>query len=249
MIAKELLENRWKLIAGSLLAIVAALTIAVAYDLVRNLLANANPTQLPDAIASQLGNLSAYNAYLWSMWFNKTGVQLANIFAGLLGAPLIAGEVTRGSIFFLLSRTLSRDRILLLKYVTSAAILAAIAAAGSITLWLGAALQGQFQPVGGLLLSTLLIWSGSLLVLGVALFFSILLNETLRAFTATAAFMALLAIPTLVPALQPWTPASYWTSLPVYLGVELPIKALSINLVAAVLPLALALALFRRRAY
>jgi len=41
----------------------------------------------------------------------------------------------------------------------------------------------------------------------------------------------------------------YWSSQAAYLGQEFPTKALIICLVAAVLPLVLALTLFRRQAY
>lgn len=249
MVSKELLENRWKLIAGTLLALAAALTVASSFDLVRNLLSTANTTQLPDALTRQLGNLNSYDAYLWSMWFGKSGTQLNLAFAVLLGAPLIAGEASKGSIFFLLSRPLSRTRILLLKYITSAAILLLIALVGSATLLIAAALQGHTQHLGGVLASTLLLWLASLFVLGSSAIFSILLSDTLRAVAATAGVMAAVAIPTLIPGIDRWTPAYYWASLPTFLGSEFPVQALLVNLIVAALPLALALRLFHTRQY
>jgi ABC-type transport system involved in multi-copper enzyme maturation permease subunit len=249
MVSKELLENRWKFIAGTILALAVGLSVAFSFELVRNLLSNANTTQLPEALTRQIGNLSSYEAYVWSMWFGKSGVQLVLILAVLLGAPLIAGEVSTGSIFFLLSRPLSRTRILGFKYVTSAAILLCIALVGSAALYIAAALQGHAQHLGGILASTLLMWLASLFVLGSALIFSVLLSDSVRAFAATGGVMAVVAISTLIPGVDRWTPAYYWSSLPAYLGVEFPTQALLINLLAAVLPLALALFLFRTRQY
>lgn len=249
MVSKELLENRWKLIAGALLSLAAALTVASSFDLVRNLLSNANTTQLPDTLTRQIGNLNSYDAYLWSLWFGKSGAQLILVFAVLLGAPLIAGEVSKGSIFFLLSRPLSRTRILLLKYITCAAILLLIGLVGSTVLFISAALQGHTLHLGGVLTSTLLIWLASLFVLGTASVFSILLSDTLRAFAATGGVMAAVAIPTLLPSTERWSPAYYWSSLPTYLGSEFPAQALLVNFIAAALPLALALWLFRTRQY
>lgn len=249
MVAKELLENRWKLVAGLGLSVAAALLITSSYGLVKKLFTNADTSQLPDAFVRAIGNLTTYDSYAWGQWFNKSGEQFLAIFAILLGASLIAGEVSKGTIYLLLSRPLSRDHILLIKFGLSAAILLSMALSGAVVLLVGSGWQGHPQNMGGVLLSTAMVWLGSLLVLGLALVFSILLDDPLRAFAATGGFFAVLAIVSLLPGWQVLSPVYYWTSLPAYLGSEVPLQALVIDLAAAIVPLAIAVPLFRSRAY
>ena len=79
------------------------------------------------------------------------------IVAIVLGAGLIAGEVNKGTIFFLLGKPISRERVLLIKYAVSALILLAISAITSIALIVTAAVMGHPQDIGGVMISALLV--------------------------------------------------------------------------------------------
>jgi len=61
--------------------------------------------------------------------------------------------------------------------------------------------------------------------------------------------LILLNLPGLLPHGADWSIPSYWSSLPAFLGQEFPVKALIISLIAALVPLLLAVPLFRRQAY
>ena len=171
------------------------------------------------------------------------------IVAIVLGAGLIAGEVNKGTIFFLLGKPISRERVLLIKYAVSALILLAISAITSIALLVTAALMGHPQNIGGVIISTFLLWLGVLFGLGLALMFSVLFKDALWPLICALVITLLTVIPSFIPGWGSWNLISYWSDQSVYLGQGLPFKEFVICLVSALLPLILALALFRKRAY
>jgi ABC-2 type transport system permease protein len=193
--------------------------------------------------------MSTYDLYVWGNWFAKNGPEIMVVVAIVLGAGLIAGEVNKGTIFFLLGKPISRERVLLIKYAVSALILLAISAISSLALIVTAALAGHPQNVGGVVISTLLLWLGVLFGLGLALMFSTLFKDTLWPLICALVITLLTVIPSFIPNWGAWNLISYWSNQAVYLGQGFPVKEFVICFVAALIPLILALALFHKRAY
>jgi ABC-2 type transport system permease protein len=257
MVVKECIEARWKAIIGSVVAFVGAVVLAATYDLIKNSVVNSLTTgnaakQIPSQLQGQIQQiLGSYEAYVWSQWFSKNGPEILAILAAVLGASLIASEVSKGTIFFLLSKPVSRDRVLLTKYGVNALILLGIMVLSGLGLLAAAALVGHAQNVGGVLISTLLLWLGMLFVLGLALLFSVVFHDVLRPLIFALLITLLLSIPGLIPnaAVNSWNLTLYWSNLAAYQGTAFPVKALIICLIAAVVPVALAIPLFRKQAY
>jgi ABC-type transport system involved in multi-copper enzyme maturation permease subunit len=256
VIAKEVIEARGKVLIGLVLALLIAVGTTYAYSLIQDLLQR---PETQSALATSGGSgaglaaLGTFDTYVWGNWYAKNGGLILGGLAAFLGAALVAGEVSKGSIFFLLSQPVSRDRVLLTKYAVNAGLLLGVGLLIAVALWITAALMGQALPVGGLLASTLLLWLGTLAILGAALLFSVLVPDALRAAGLAVVVAVLLGLPgvigTFVPGWADWSLPNYWASLPAFQGTALPLKELAIDLVAAGLPLAAALLLFRRRAY
>lgn len=256
MVIKEVIEARWKAIIGSVVAVLFVVALASTYNLIKNLLSGqltGNTTQqIPPQLQGTMQQLTgSYDGYIWSQWFSKNGPEILAILAAVLGASLIASEVNKGTIFFLLSKPMSRDRVLLTKYLVSALILLGVMLLSCIAILVAAAIVGHPQNVGGVLVSTVLLWLGMLFVLGLALLFSVLFHDVLRPLIFSLLFTLLLSIPGLIPnaTLNNWSLTSYWSNFAAYQGTMFPLQALLICLVAAIVPLALALPLFRRQAY
>lgn len=253
MAVKELIEARWKMFIGSGVVVVLAAVFAATYDLLKQLLQNAMSTssqQLPQALQDQVQQmLGSYDVYLWTQWFSKTGPEALALLAAILGAGLISNEVSKGTIFFVLSRPISRDRVLLVKYGINAAILLGVIVLGSIALLVASTVVGHPQNVEGILVSTALLWLGMLFIQGLAVLGSVFFKDVLRPLIGALLITILLSIPGYIPGWSAWNLTGYWGSLPAYLGQEFPTKALLICLVAALLPLLAAIPLFRRQAY
>jgi hypothetical protein len=118
------------------------------------------------------------------------------------------------------------------------------------------ALGLQQPPVGGVVNSVALLWLGALFMLGVTLIYSVLIPNAFAAGILGFFTVYLISIAPLFrhqnPALlggQAWSLVSYWSSLGIYAGVAGLFPALVIACVAALIPLPVALWLFRQRAY
>ena len=250
MAFKELIEARWKAIIGVAVCAAIAGALAGTYDLIKNLLTSSTLQQVPQSLQGQVQQvLGNYDVYVWGQWFSKNGAEVVAVLAAVLGCGLIGAEANKGTIFFLLSKPVSRVRVLLVKYAVSAGLLLAMIAAGSVAIVVAAAIVGHPQSISGVLISTVLLWLGALFVLGLALLFSILFKDVLWPLVFALMITILTSIPGLIPGWSDWSLPGYWSSQAAYLGQEFPVKALLICLVAAVVPLILAIPLFQKRAY
>jgi ABC-type transport system involved in multi-copper enzyme maturation permease subunit len=257
MIAKELRDARWTFLAGIVLLAVLAYIIGKT-DLHRETIADLQ--QLSDAsfTAVTTGHISAGAAAIWATFFADAALYLLiGVGGALFGARLIAEEVDSGAIFLLLSRPLSRERVLLSKYTVAAvALLTLCCLAGVLALVIDAAQNLQQPPIGGAISSVALLWLGALFVLGVTLVYSVLVSNALAAGVLGFFTVYLITITPLfrhqnpaLPGGQAWSLVTYWSSLDIYAGATGPFPALVIAGIAALVPLLIALFLFRRRAY
>jgi ABC-type transport system involved in multi-copper enzyme maturation permease subunit len=169
--------------------------------------------------------------------------------AAILGTSLIAGEVSKGSIFFLLSKPVSRDRVLLTKYGISALLMLIVALIGTALLFIVGMSTGHILDLSRMLMATLLAWLGALFVLSLTLVCSVLFSDVLRPALVALGVTVVLALPVFLPNWQNWSLVYYWSSADAYFKGDFPLTNLLVNLAAATLPLIAALMLFRRRAY
>ncbi len=249
MVAKEFIEARWKAIICCLLALALVVVSTATYDLFKSVLSGTS-SQMPQFLQQQvLQFTSSYSLYVWGNWFAKNGPEIMAVLAIVLGSALIAAEVNKGTIFYLLGKPISRERVLLTKYAVSALILFAVTVLSSVVLLVTSAIVGYSQPLGGVVISTLLLWLGVLFPLGLSLMFSVLFKDALWPLICALTIIILTAIPGFFPNWGAWSLPGYWSSQAAYLGQAFPTREFIISLIAAVLPLILALILFRRQEY
>ena len=214
-----------------------------------------------------------------------TGYVILIPVAALLGVALISGEVSRGTVFLLLARPISRTRILLTKYVVSVVVLLAVALLGGLGILVSGRAHGY--PASTIDASQTLayagsFWLGTVSVLGVALLMSVIFRDVVRSVIATVVTLcAIFLFPGLLREIAWWlSPSSqreyfqgpltqgnwyenleafkiinYWfITNNVYGGPftgqydNLAVK-LIVCLTTAVLPLIVALLIFRRKSY
>jgi ABC-type transport system involved in multi-copper enzyme maturation permease subunit len=246
MNTKELLESRWKVITFAVLAVLVCAANIGAYKV-----GQLAPSGYGfSALQVVLQEHPSFNTFVWSSWFQVNGLFILGLLAILLGSGLIAGEVSKGTIFFLLSKPVNRERILLTKYGVSAGLLLAVSVLSSVVVAVTCALLGQPQNVLSLLVATVLLWLATLFPLGVALCFSLIAPDSLRAVIFAALVVLVLALLPLSLASGP-NPSlgAFWSSQHAYLAGSFPVVEYVICLLTAVIPLAVALVVFRRKAY
>lgn len=133
---------------------------------------------------------------MWALYGVGGSVVLLPL-AVLLGAPLVSGEVSGGTISMLLSRPISRTRLLMSKYVVGAAgLFVSAVLGGALVVALAAARGYPLGEIGfvGIALSAVLIWLGSLFVLGVALLASVLVRGVIGSVMASVVALLLVFI-------------------------------------------------------
>lgn len=261
MIVKELRADRWAALFG-LLIIVLRILNGVTGDVKAQTATSLSSSFDADFTVMTSHHISAATAFLWATYFNDlTLYLLVGIGGAVLGASLIAAEISSGSIYVLLSRPISRTQALLTKYGVAAAVsLVLCALCGGMALVLGAINGVSQPPIGGFLVSVILLWLGMLFVIGVALLFSVLIPNALAAGVIT---FFLIYLATIIPVFHSgvgtnvhyylggpdWQLPTYFGSLGIYMGVASPVKSLIVDLIAAAIPTALALWIFVRRAF
>jgi ABC-type transport system involved in multi-copper enzyme maturation permease subunit len=261
VIVKEARADRWAVVVG--LAVLALrIQSAVTTDLKAQSLATLTYTFDADFAAAAAGHISTGAAFVWGTFFSDlTLYLLVGVCGAVFGAGLIANETSSGSIFVLLSRPYSRTRIFLTKYGVAAALsLLLCVLFAAVGLGVGAWQGVAPPPLGGWVVSVILLWLAMLFVIGLAMLYSVLVPSALAA-GVLAFFTSYLLdiVPVIHSGTQPrvhyflggppWQVSTYWSSLGIYAGIESPLKSLFIAGVAALIPVALALALFGRKAF
>lgn len=247
MIAKEWRDARWKLIIAAVGAVPAVLIVAFYLP----------PYETSGRIVERFSDEAALGHIL--NVYGGGGVALA-LLAILLGAATVTEEVGRGTLYLLLSKPVSRTRILLTKYTISAGILLLAAVLGHAVLIVAAVARGY--PLGllnafGVVLSTALIWLGSLSVLGLAVMFSVLCRNALVSAAATfvTAYLIFYVLPGYAELFVPYdilemvAPLYSWTSAALYAGDGLALLNFLACVTAAAVLLLAPLWLFARKAY
>jgi ABC-type transport system involved in multi-copper enzyme maturation permease subunit len=279
MVAKELRDARWKVLAA-LAVVLTALTVSgypTPYPLLVEMTEVPPPTALPDGTLAPEEYLEPSDPEEYAMQemagvYNVGGFVILLPLAGVLGVALIAGETGSGTIFTLLSKPVSRTRVLLTKYVVCAVALLACAVFGGVLLVIAAAVRGyplENLNVAGAALSSVLIWLGSLFVLGVALLASVVFRNVLASAIATALAMYLVfALPSFALSIyfvfaapEFETPAiaaevmrisnlgSYWVVEGLYVDGSVPLMNFLFSFAAAAIMLLVSLWLFRRKGF
>lgn len=87
-------------------------------------------------------------------------------------------------------------------------------------------------------------------MLGLSTLFSVMFRSSAAPLLLSLGVTGLLALlPALLRLPAEWSLPAAWSSVPAFLGQQAPVRELLVSLVAAPLPMLLALPLFRRRPY
>jgi ABC-type transport system involved in multi-copper enzyme maturation permease subunit len=261
MIAKEARASRWAVVVG-LLILVLRVQSTLTTDLKAQSVATLAGNFDADFGAAVAGHISAGSAFVWATFFSDlTLYLLVGLCGAIFGAGLIASETNSGSIFVLLSRPFSRTRVFLTKYgVVATLSLLLCVLFGAVSLGVGAWQGVAEPPLGGWVLSVILLWLAMLFVIGLAMFYSVLVPSAFAAgvlafFTAYILDIAPAFHSGTQPHIQyflggpPWELSTYWSSLGIYAGIDSPAKSLLVSVIAMLIPVVLGLALFVRKAF
>jgi len=155
LISKELLQMRWILIVGLIFGLALAVIIVVTFHFMEQVVAEI-PPELMELLAQHevtrelLFIFGDYSDYVWSQWNAKNLYQAGAFLAIIMAASQFAGEVSRRTIGFYLSRPVTRREGFLAKVAAGMIIFVLVFGGAMILIWLVSAIIGLSAEWGRL---------------------------------------------------------------------------------------------------
>jgi len=181
---KSWLDTRWRFLVPLFVVMVNIWGLVMAYTGVANVL----PTVHADAVGSgSFGRLvqeailaeRTYPGFIWYQWFQQNLLNMATLFAVLLGSGnLLSGP--SGGTTFTLSLPASRGRWLAVRAILGGGELLAIVAVPSLAISILSPLVGQHYAVSSALVHTLCAFVVAGMFFCLAFFFSTMFADTWR---------------------------------------------------------------------
>jgi ABC-2 type transport system permease protein len=149
---KSWLETRWRFIIGLALLVLSAGGIVIAYPQLMKLLPRASELDTSGALGRRIKEgvelARDFRGYVWSQWMRQNLVQMATLFAIILGS---GGPYAHGSELFTLSLPVSRRRLVGTRAVAGLGELLVIVFASTLVIPLMSPGVGQSYSVGAAL--------------------------------------------------------------------------------------------------
>jgi len=220
---KELRESRWKLIGGLIYFGVVAVIMVVLYDFLLKLLGGVSIPGPYRAEAQAM--MKDYSVYLWGNWFAKNLFQGGVVFSIIVGMGLISSEVSKDTVGFLLARPVRREDVFAAKYFSGAAVLAiTVLTTTLLAFYASAGMDKDLAnlTVGTFLLGGLMNFTGFMTVFSLAVLFSAMFNDSLKAGVAAGAVSLLAGLPGWFPQTANWSVFHYMQGFEILTGEGFP---------------------------
>jgi ABC-2 type transport system permease protein len=203
---------------------------------------------LPPAVEQIIeAQFRSYFVYAWSSWYGKNLYQFASLLAIVLGMGLVAAESGNKTLSFLLTRPVSRRRVLAVKMGVGAAALAVIIAVSSLTLVIASVAAGHELPPGLFMLGVPAAWAGTMVIFSLTVLMSVRFSDQVKAAVAAAVLAGIMSLPSWVPRLRWLSIYRHMQGFHVMTRGEPDWTALAAMLAAGAVLALLAVHLFERR--
>lgn len=199
---KEISAGRIKLLVGLAVLAIAALVVALTYDIVNKYVGMG---QVPDFARDQVKLLKDYKFFIWTQWFGKNLMQSGVILAVAFGAGVISTEISRQTMHFLLAKPIRRSSIFTAKYVVNYIILTLSVIISTMVLYIGVIATGHSYSLLQLMEGAVIAVAGLGVVFSIASCFSAVFDRTLTAVAASAVAAFVLYVPGFFPALAKYS--------------------------------------------
>lgn len=148
LIRKEMLQMRWILIIGIIFGLALAVIIVATFHYIEQIMTDI-PAELLEALSRYeatrelLFIFGDYSLYVWSQWNAKNLLQAGALFAIIIAAFQFAGEISRRTIAFYLTRPLTRRQGYLAKIAAGFLIILTIFVIGTLFIYIASTLAGH----------------------------------------------------------------------------------------------------------
>lgn len=206
LIGKELLQMRWILIIGLLFGLALAVIVVFTFHYLEQVMEEI-PAEVIEILAQfEVGRellfiFGDYSSYVWSQWHAKNLYQAGALLVIIMAASQFAGEVSRRTMGFYLSRPVTRSEGFLAKAAAGELIILAVFVGGTVLIWGASAIMGLAADWGRIFIALLisLVWLEAYYLLGCII--STLNREPITA----GVIIGLAGIALSLPGLFAWT--------------------------------------------
>lgn len=194
LLRKELREGRWKSGVGGLLLIATALAVPLLYDMIVEMVTGMPEEQLAYFVPD-LSLVEDRSLYLWSQWNGKNLYQIGAALAVVLGMGAVAGEVSRKTVSFLLTRPVSRSAVFFSKALAGIILIILPVLVSTLVLIVASARVFQGVSYGRLLGATVITALGLVVIYSFSLLISTVVHDSIRAGVISGLLLILWAVP------------------------------------------------------
>jgi len=225
---KELRETAWKHALALVLLSVLGITLPFVFEWMGKFQVD---------IGGALGEtyrrqMSDFTLYMWANWYSKNLYQILVIYAVVVGMAQLAGETGRNTAGFLFSKPLGRETIYRSKFIAGAAAMLTVMTVATTLTYLAALTAGKGLPalfMAGLVVNA----AGLLLIYSLALMFSVIFDDQLKAGAAACGVALVLSIPGWIPGYGMYSVYRQMHAWPVYTGDGFQLGAIVIMTLVA----------------
>lgn len=161
IIRKELYQLRWLIIVGLLIGVGLAVLIGSTFYYLDQIIEEI-PSELLELLSQYevtrelLFIFGDYSSYVWSQWNAKNLYQFGALFVIFIASFQFAGEVSKHTIGYYLTRPISRKEGYLAKIASGLIILVIIISGSTVFIWVASSLMGQTADWGRFVAATLI---------------------------------------------------------------------------------------------
>jgi len=207
---KSWLDTRWQFAIGLALVMLSACATVIAYPRVAKLIPALAPISATGEIGRRIGEAAelarTYRGYVFSQSFRQNLLQIATLFAALLGSgsPLTLGS--RGAALFTLSLPVSRQRLLGIRAAAGLLELLALTIAPALALTVLSPGIGQSYSIVDALVHALCMFAAATVFFSLAFLLSTVFSDMWRPWLLACAVAVVLSIVAFAaPELSPYS--------------------------------------------
>lgn len=224
LFVKEVQENKWIILAGLICLIAVAAASAFLFDLVAWTLPEMESyfSNMPQWLQGHLEGMERYADYdyaAWANWNPKNLVQIGSLMAILLGMSAFASEIKNKTITFLLSNNISRQVVFITKVLAGGLMLFVIMMLPTLFLPLLSRAAGHALSSYRIIGASLITFAGVFITYSMAVAFSVLIQDRVKAGIATLGGVIALGILGYVPWIGALSPYKYIYGAPYVFGI------------------------------
>src|SRR5262245_26086154 len=195
---KSWLDTRWQFLIGVAIVVLSASGTVIAYPRVAKLIPALGPIDVSGELGRRINEAAelarTYRGYVWSQSFRQNLLQMATLFAALLGSGSPLTQGSPGAALFTLSLPVTRERMLTVRASTGFAELFALCLAPALVLTLLSPGIGQSYSIVDAVAHAFCMFIASTVFFSLSFLLSTVFSDMWRPFLLACGMAVVLAV-------------------------------------------------------